>query len=109
MAQLGLTLAVLIVIGMLLGVVWLIRGKASFSLKAPWAARQREPRELRRLAGLVLTAHHTVHAVEWRGKGFLIATGPDGAILLDKDVGSFSSEYGSALARVDELSTRGER
>jgi hypothetical protein len=109
MAQLGLTLAVLIVIGMLLGVLWLIRGRASFSLKAPWAARQREPRELRRLAGLVLTAHHTVHAVEWRGKGFLIATGPGGAILLDKDGASFASEYRGALALVDESRARGEQ
>jgi hypothetical protein len=109
MAQLGLTLAVLIVIGMLLGAVWLIRGRASFSWKAPWAARPREPRELRRLAGLVLTTHHTVQAVEWRGKGFLIATGPGGAILLDKDGGSFSSEFRGALSRVDESPTRGER
>jgi hypothetical protein len=107
MAQLGLALAVTAVLGLLLAVVWLLRGRPALRSMAPWTAQQEDPRELRRLAGIVLTAQHTIHAVEWRGRRMLIATGPGVVALIDRETGDFTREYTRALAGPAEASERG--
>lgn len=107
MAQLGLALAVIVVLGLLLAVVWLLRGRPALRTMAPWVSQQKGPRELRRLAGLVLTAQHTVHAIEWRGRRLLIATGPGVVALLDREGVDFAGEYTRALAGPATSSERG--
>jgi hypothetical protein len=99
MAQSGLALAVTVVLFLLLAVVWLLRGRPALQTLAPWASPPKEPRELRRLAGLVLTAQHTVHAVEWRGRRLLIATGPGMVALIDRETEAFKGEYSRAIER----------
>jgi hypothetical protein len=99
MLLIGPTLALTAVLGLLLAAIWLLRGRVPLSIKAPWRPHQEGPPELRRLAGLALTAQHTIHVIEWRGRGLLLATGPGGTVMLERDTAakSFAQEYRRAV------------
>ena len=76
------TLAVVLVLGLLGGVLWWLRrkGVAQFALKTPGIGKRRSIQVIERTA---LTPQHSLHLVRVEGRTMLIAASPGGCSILE--------------------------
>jgi flagellar biogenesis protein FliO len=74
------SLAVLFVLALLFGLLWLARrkGLAALSLRLPGQSAGRAPRQLRVVERLPLTGQHSLHLVSCAGRSILVAVSPQG-------------------------------
>ena len=76
------TLAVLLVLGLLAGLLWLLRTRGQIHYRG--LAGRKSNRQLESIARLALTAHHSVHLLRVSDHALLLALSPAGCTLLER-------------------------
>jgi flagellar biogenesis protein FliO len=71
--------SVLLVFALLGGALWALRGSAGFR---GWSRGQKRAKSIESLDRLVLTPHHSLHLVRIQGRELVVATHPQGCVLL---------------------------
>jgi len=92
---------ILLLVGLLAGAVFLLRrGGAAFQVRLPWRPQQAGDDSLERSSWLVLTHHHSLHSIRWRGGHYLVAVHPDGVQIIDRQSSTgFNTAFSEAVDR----------
>ncbi|HUJ23028.1 MAG TPA: flagellar biosynthetic protein FliO [Bryobacteraceae bacterium] len=75
-------LAVILVLGLLAGALWLLRSRGLAHYHG--LPGRKSPRQLESIARLPLTAHHSVHLVRVSDHAVLLALSPSGCTLVER-------------------------
>jgi flagellar biogenesis protein FliO len=94
------SLAVLVVLALLFGLLWLARrkGLAALSLRLPGPAAGRAPRQLRVVERLPLSGQHSLQLISCAGRFILVAVSPQGCSSI-ADFAELPAEAAAAAGR----------
>ena len=95
--------ALLLVLGLLIGLMWAAR---RFRLIPGTAIRPLAQRELKLIESLALSNNTRLALVDWSGRKLLVSVGPEGARLIAEDPSPLSGTDLAELSHKDKIETQ---